>query len=32
MRPEPDVTRSLNPSVQTFDQWLAKNKSKMSQA
>jgi uncharacterized protein YbjT (DUF2867 family) len=24
-----DVTRSLNPSVQTFDQWLAKNKSKI---
>ncbi len=24
-----DVTRSLNPSVQTFDEWLAKNKSKM---
>lgn len=24
-----DVTRSLNPSVQTFDQWLAKNKSRI---
>ena len=24
-----DVTRSLNPSVQTFDQWLARNKSKI---
>ncbi len=24
-----DVTRSLDPSVQTFDQWLAKNRSKM---
>jgi uncharacterized protein YbjT (DUF2867 family) len=24
-----DVTRSLNPSVQTFDEWLAKNKSKI---
>jgi len=24
-----DVTRSLNPSVQTFDEWLARNKSKM---
>ena len=24
-----DVTRSLNPSVHTFDQWLAKNKSKI---
>jgi uncharacterized protein YbjT (DUF2867 family) len=27
-----DVTRSLNPSVQTFDQWLARNKSKISMA
>lgn len=27
-----DVTRSLNPSVQTFDQWLARNKSKISLA
>ena len=25
-----DVTRSLNPSLQTFDQWLARNKSKIS--
>lgn len=25
-----DVTRSLNPSVQTFDQWLARNKSRIS--
>jgi uncharacterized protein YbjT (DUF2867 family) len=25
-----DVTRSLNPSVQTFDQWLTRNKSKIS--
>jgi uncharacterized protein YbjT (DUF2867 family) len=24
-----DVTRSLNPQLQTFDQWLAKNKSKI---
>jgi uncharacterized protein YbjT (DUF2867 family) len=24
-----DVTRSLNPSVQTFDEWLARNKSKI---
>ena len=24
-----DVTRSLNPSLQTFDQWLAKNKGKI---
>jgi hypothetical protein len=24
-----DVTRSLNPKLQTFDQWLAKNKSKL---
>ena len=24
-----DLTRSLNPSVQTFDQWLAKNKSRI---
>jgi uncharacterized protein YbjT (DUF2867 family) len=27
-----DVTRSLNPSVQTFEQWLARNKSKISLA
>jgi len=27
-----EVTRSLNPSLQTFDQWLAKNKSKISLA
>ena len=27
-----DVTRSLNPSVQTFDQWLARNKSRISLA
>jgi hypothetical protein len=27
-----DVTRSLNPSLQTFDQWLAKNKSRISLA
>jgi len=27
-----DVSRSLNPSVQTFDEWLAKNKSKISLA
>jgi uncharacterized protein YbjT (DUF2867 family) len=27
-----DVTRSLNPSLQTFDQWLARNKSKISLA
>lgn len=27
-----DVTRSLNPAVQTFDQWLARNKSKISLA
>lgn len=27
-----DVTRSLNPSVQTFDEWLAMNKSKISLA
>jgi len=25
-----DVSRSLNPELQTFDQWLAKNKSKLS--
>jgi len=25
-----DVTRSLNPSLQTFDQWLARNKSRIS--
>jgi uncharacterized protein YbjT (DUF2867 family) len=27
-----DVTRSLNPSLQTFDQWLARNKSRISLA
>jgi uncharacterized protein YbjT (DUF2867 family) len=27
-----DITRSLNPSVQTFDQWLARNKSRISLA
>ena len=27
-----DVTRSLNPSAQTFDQWLARNKSRISLA
>jgi len=27
-----DVTRSLNPSVQTFDQWLARNKNRISLA
>ena len=27
-----DDTRSLNPALQTFDQWLAKNKSKIPQA
>ena len=27
-----DVTRSLNPSVQTFEQWLARNKSRISLA
>jgi len=25
----PDVARSLNPSLQTFDQWLARNKSRI---
>jgi hypothetical protein len=25
-----DVSRSLNPELQNFDQWLAKNKSKLS--
>ena len=24
-----DLTRSLNPSLQTFDQWLARNRSKI---
>ena len=24
-----DVTRSLNPSVQTFEQWLARNQSRI---
>ena len=24
-----DVTRSLDPSLQTFDQWLAENKSRI---
>jgi hypothetical protein len=27
-----DLTRSLNPSVQTFDQWLVRNKSRISLA
>jgi hypothetical protein len=25
-----DVTRSLNPSVQSFDQWFARNKNRIS--
>jgi len=25
-----DITRSLNPSLQTFDQWLARNQSRIS--
>jgi hypothetical protein len=27
-----DVARSLNPSLQTFDEWLARNKSKIALA